>query len=78
MYVVFLDPHQGIDDLAFFYLVLKSLCGVQVGMEVKTYLYCIYCKIKTRIQGENVILLDQDVHVCEIYIWWLSKFYYAP
>ena len=28
------------------------------------YLYCIYCKVKTRIQGENVILLDQDVHVC--------------
>jgi hypothetical protein len=24
MYVVFLDPHQGIYDLAFFYLLLKA------------------------------------------------------
>jgi hypothetical protein len=24
MYVVFLDPRQGIDDLAFFYLLLKA------------------------------------------------------
>ena len=27
VYVVFLDPHQGIDDFAFFLLTSKSLCG---------------------------------------------------
>jgi hypothetical protein len=32
---------------------LKSLCAVQVGMKVKSYLHCIYCKVNTRIQGEK-------------------------
>jgi hypothetical protein len=31
----------------------KSLCGSRVGIEVKTYLYCIYCKVKIRIQEEK-------------------------
>ena len=64
VFVVFLDPHQGIDDFAFFLSTSKNLCGAQVGINVRTYLHCIYCKVKTMIQGENVILLDQDVHVC--------------
>ena len=64
VYVVFLDPHQGINDFAFFLPTSKSLCGAQVGMNMKTYLHCIYCKVKIRIQEKNVILLYQDVHVC--------------
>jgi hypothetical protein len=35
IYVVFLDPHQGIDDFddfAFFLPTSKSLCGAQVGI----------------------------------------------
>ena len=61
--MVFLDPHQGIDDFAFFLPTSKSLCGAQVGINMRTYLHCIYCKVKTRIRGENVIFLDQEVHV---------------
>jgi hypothetical protein len=52
VYVVFLDSQQGINDLAFFILHLKSLCGAQVQMNVKAYLHCIYCKVKTKIQGK--------------------------
>jgi hypothetical protein len=51
--VVFLDPHQGIDDCAFFLPTSKSLCGAQVEINMKSYLHCIYCKVKTRIQEEN-------------------------
>jgi hypothetical protein len=53
VYVVFLDPHQGINDFAFFLPTSKSLCGAQVGMNVKSYLHCIYCKVKTKIQEEK-------------------------
>ena len=37
IYVVFLDLHHGIDNFAFFLLTSKSLCGAQVGMNMKTY-----------------------------------------
>jgi hypothetical protein len=63
IYIVFLDPHQGIDSFAFFLPTSKGLCGAQVGINLRTYLDCIYYKAKIRIQGKNVILLDQDVHV---------------
>ena len=53
VYVVFLDPHQGIDDFAFFLSTSKSLCGAQIGINIRTYLHCIYCKVKTRILGEK-------------------------
>jgi len=53
VYMVFLDPHQGIDVFAFFLPTSKSLCGAQAGINVKTYLHCIYCRVKTRIQGER-------------------------
>ena len=49
---------------AFFLPTSTSLCGAQVGMNIRTYLHCIYCKVKTRTKEKNVILLDQDVHVC--------------
>ena len=64
IYVVFLDPHQGMNDFAFFLPTSKSLCGAQVGMNMKTYLHCIYCKVKTRIKEKDGIPLAQDVHVC--------------
>ena len=34
IYVVFLDPHQGIDDFAFFLPTSKSLCGAQVALHI--------------------------------------------
>ena len=49
VYLVFLDPYQGNDNFAFFLPTSKSLCGAQAGINVKTYLHCIYCKVKTRI-----------------------------
>ena len=49
VYVVFLDPHQGIDDCAFFLPTSKRLCGAQVGMNMRTYLHYIYYKVKMRI-----------------------------
>ena len=54
VYVVFLDPHQGINDLPSACLLFKSLCGALVGINVRTYLHCIYCKVKTRIQGKKM------------------------
>ena len=72
VYVVFLDPHQGIDDFAFFLPTSKSLCGSQVGMNIRTYLHCIYCKVKTRIQGEKCHTLRSRCVCVWIYIWWLT------
>jgi len=42
VYVVFVDPYQGIDDFAFFVPTSQGLCGALVGMNMKTYLHCIY------------------------------------
>ena len=36
-----------------FILHLSSLCGAQVGINKIAYLHCVYCKVKTRIQGEE-------------------------
>ena len=72
IYVVFLDPHQGIDDFAFFLPTSKSLCGAQVGMNMKTYLHCIYCKVKTRIEGERCHTLRSRYACVWICIWWLT------
>jgi hypothetical protein len=57
IYVVFLDPHQGIDSFAFLLPTSKILCGAQVGINMKTYLHYIYCKVKIRIKEKNVIPL---------------------
>ena len=69
VYVVFLDPHQGIDDFAFFLPTFKSLCGAQVGMNMETYLHCIYCKVKTRIRGEKCHTLRSRCACGWIYIY---------
>jgi hypothetical protein len=34
IYLVFLDPYQGINDIAFFLPTSKSLCGSQVGTKM--------------------------------------------
>ena len=72
IYVVCLDPHQGNDDFAFFLPTSKSLCGDQVGMDMKTYLHCIYCKVKTRIQEEKCHTLRSRCACVWICIWWRS------
>ena len=69
VYVVFLDPYQVIDDFAFFVPTSKGLCGASVGMNMKTYLHCIYCKVKTRIQGEKCHTLRSRCACVWIYIY---------
>ena len=59
-----LPRHRFVLPSFIFILLLKGLCGAQVGINMIAYLHCVYCKVKTRIHGKNVILLDQDVHVC--------------
>ena len=68
VYVVFLDPHQGIDDFAFFLPTSKSLCGAQIGINIRTYLHCIYRKVKTRIQGEKCLTLRSRCACLWIYM----------
>jgi len=59
-------PHQGI-VLPLFILLLKSLCGVHVGINMQqTYLVYIV-KSNPGSKERSVILLDQDVHVCGIF-----------
>ena len=53
-----------------FYLLLKSLCGVQVGMNMKTYWHCIYCKVKQWIQRELSHTIKSRC-ACVWNIWWL-------
>jgi hypothetical protein len=36
-----------------FILLLSGLCGGQVVLNMKTYLHCMYCKVKTRIHEEK-------------------------
>jgi len=59
-----LDPYQGIDVFAFFLPTSKRFMWSSVGINMRIYLYCIYCKVKTRIKKKNAILLNQDVHEC--------------
>ena len=48
-----------------FILHLSSLCGAQVGINKLAYLHCVYCKVKTRIQGEECHNPRSNVQVCE-------------
>jgi hypothetical protein len=51
-----------------FCLLLKALCGAQVGMNIRAYLHCVYYKVKTRIRGEKChTLRSRHAGVC-IYI----------
>jgi hypothetical protein len=55
-----------------FFLLLTTLCGAQVGLKMKTYLHCIYCKVKIRIQGEKCHTLRSRCACVWICIWWLT------
>jgi hypothetical protein len=59
VYAVFLDPHQGINDFAFFLATSKGLYGAQVG-------------IKIRIQREKCHTLRSKCTCAWICIWWLT------
>jgi hypothetical protein len=48
----------------FILLLMMAICGAQVGMNDKAYLYHIYYKVKNSIQGQKkFVQSDQDVHV---------------
>jgi hypothetical protein len=43
---------------------MMAYVKLRVGMNDKAYLHHIYCKVKNRIQEENLIIQsDQDVHL---------------
>jgi hypothetical protein len=43
---------------------MMAYVKLRVGMNAKAYLHHIYCKVKNRIQEENIIIQsDQDVHL---------------
>ena len=46
------------------YLLLKSLRGAQVGINVRHTCIAYIIKSKLGSKEKNVILLDQDVHIC--------------
>ena len=53
IYVVFVDPHQGNNDVMPFSLPTTKAYVESIGMEkAQAYLQCIYCKVKQRIQRE--------------------------
>ena len=72
IYVVFMDPHQGNNDVIPFSQPTTKAYVEFIGREkARAYLQCIYCKVKPRIQRELSHTINQDVHVCG-YIWWLT------
>jgi len=61
-------PHKGIGSHLSSLFLIRLFSGAQVGDKEETYLYCIYCKVKNRIQWrKQVIQSDQDVHGCGIF-----------
>jgi hypothetical protein len=53
VYVVFVDPHQGNKDIMHFSLSTTKAYMEFIGREKgRTYLQCIYCKVKQWIQRE--------------------------
>jgi hypothetical protein len=67
MYVVFLDTHQGIDDLAIFYLLLKAYMNLRKEWKWKHTCITYIVKSTQGSKEKSVILLDQDVYVWNIY-----------
>ena len=51
IYVVFMDPHQGNNDVVPFSLPTTK-AYVEFIEKARAYLQCIYCKVKPRIQRE--------------------------
>ena len=53
IYVVFVDPYQGNEDVMPFSLPTTKVYVEFIGREkARAYLQCIYCKVKQRIQRE--------------------------
>ena len=53
IYVVFMDPHQGNEDVMPFSLPTTKVYVEFIGREKdRAYLHCIYCKVKLQIQRE--------------------------
>ena len=53
VYVVFVDPHQGNNDVMPFSIPTTKAYVEFIGREIaRAYLQCIYCKVKQRIQRE--------------------------
>ena len=63
-------PHQGIEPYLSSLSLKRLFVELRVGDEEEAYSYCIFCKVKNRIQWrKQVIQLDQDVHVYGIFGW---------
>ena len=63
-------PHQDIwSPLFSLFLIRLFLVELRVGDEEEAYLYCIFCKVKNRIQWrKQIIQSDQDVYVHGIFL----------
>ena len=71
------DPHQGNKDVVPFSLPTTKAYVEFIGREkARTYLQCIYCKVKQRIQRElSHTIKSRSECVLNIYggyIWWLT------
>jgi hypothetical protein len=63
--VVFVDPHQGNEDVTPFSLPTTKVYVEFIGREkAKAYLQCLYYKVKLWIQRELSHTSNQDMHVC--------------
>ena len=72
IYVVFVDPHQGNEDVMPFSLPTTKAYVVFIGREkARTYLQFIYCKVKPRIQKELNHTIKSRC-ACVWNIWWLT------
>jgi hypothetical protein len=76
VYVVFMDPHQGNNDVMSFSIPTTKAYVEFIGRKkVRAYLQCIYCKVKQRIQRELSPIIKSRcacVWIYGGYIWWLT------
>ena len=75
-YMVFVDPHQGNNDVIPFSIPTTKAYVESIGREkARAYLQCIYCKVKQRTQREMSHIIKLRcvcVWIYGRYIWWLS------
>ena len=76
IYVVFVDPHQGNKNVMPFSIPTTKAYEEFIGREkARTYLQCIYCKVKPRIQRELSHTIKSRCACVWInggYKWWLT------
>jgi hypothetical protein len=76
IYVVFVDPHQGHNDVMPFFSPTTKAYVKFIGREkARTYLQSIYCKVKQWIQRELSHTIKSRcacVWMYGGYIWWLT------